>query len=90
MPQIWLTDEELAMEFRCEADEARAISIARGWTRKRSRDGVSRALLPTDMVRAFMASAVLEGDATEAMVAELRATSERMRRPASRIGSRAA
>ena len=82
MPQLWLTYEELADELDCGSDQARATAVHRGWTRKRSRDGLTRVLMPYDLMSAYLAgrrSGPSEtdpayADPTHAMVTALRAT----------------
>ncbi len=57
MPQLWLTYQELADELSCTPDEARSVALDQDWTRKRSRDGYSRVLLPRDLMHAYFAGA---------------------------------
>lgn len=76
MPQLWLTCEEFAAEFGGDADEVEALSVRRGWKRKRSGDGLCRVQLPDDLALAFFQAVVDRRRSTNAaiddMVAQLR------------------
>jgi hypothetical protein len=54
MPQIWLTFEEIADLFYCDTAGARRRVIANQWERRRYSDGVTRALLPSEVAHEFM------------------------------------
>jgi hypothetical protein len=54
MPQIWLTDHELSAHLDCTAEEARQLAMGGGWTRKRSRDGLSRTCLPDRLIDSYI------------------------------------
>jgi hypothetical protein len=54
MPQLWLTFEEIADLFYCDAAGARRRVVANQWERRRYSDGVSRALLPPEVAHEFM------------------------------------
>jgi hypothetical protein len=47
MPQLWLTFEEIADLFYCDTAGARSRMIANQWERRRCRDGLTRAQLPS-------------------------------------------
>jgi hypothetical protein len=72
MPQIWLTFEEIADLFYCDTAGARRRVIANQWERRRYSDGVTRALLPSEVAHEFMLrykskhESVLEFDAAMA------------------------
>jgi len=87
MPQIWLTDEEFGNELLCSPTEARAIALSRGWTRKKSRDGASRTLLPESMMIAFVLNAaqklVASGAHVDHNVAMMRLLAEHPALPSS-------
>lgn len=53
MPQLWLTYQEIGDELGCDAVAARDAAIARAWTRKHSRDGQTRVLMPADLMQAY-------------------------------------
>ena len=65
MPQLWLTYEELADQLSCTPEEARSVALDRSWSRKRSRDGHSRVLLPRDLMRAYIAKAARHWSAVD-------------------------
>lgn len=80
MPQIWLDDEELATLLRCPAAEARRQVLTLGWSRRRSRDGVSRTKLPRGVFEEFLldyASRLLAEAVADRSVPELRGLLER-------------
>jgi hypothetical protein len=54
MPQIWLTFEEIADLFYYDTAGARRRVIANQWERRRYSDGVTRALLPSEVAHEFM------------------------------------
>jgi hypothetical protein len=54
VPQIWLTFEEIADLFYCDTAGARRRVIANQWERRRYGDGVTRALLPSEVAHEFM------------------------------------
>ena len=54
MPQIWLTFEEIADLFYCDTAGARRRVIANQWERRRYSDGVTLALLPSEVAHEFM------------------------------------
>ncbi len=66
MPQVWLTYQEMGDELGCDAFEARETAAARSWTRKRSRDGMTRVLLPQEMLQAYFTSRALAPQAQPA------------------------
>jgi hypothetical protein len=76
MPQLWLTDQELGVELGRSVSAARATAIANGWARKKSRDGLSRTLLPEAMMIAFILKAAQQfvdsGVGVDHMIAMLR------------------
>lgn len=75
MPQIWLSDEELGAMFGCSRAVARDRSIAYGWARRKSTDGLSRTKLPQDMFEEFLldyAARLLAKSAADSSVAQLR------------------
>lgn len=59
MPQLWLTYQEMADEFGRDAEAVREAVHLSGWTRKRSRDGLTRVLMPLATMNAYFASAAL-------------------------------
>jgi len=79
MPQLWLTDQELGDELGRSASAARSTVISNGWARKKSRDGLSRTLLPETMMIAFILRAAQQfvdsGTRVDHMVAMLRSVS---------------
>jgi hypothetical protein len=54
MPQLWLTFEEIADLFFCDPASARRRGIANQWERRRYSDGLTRALLPSEVAHEFM------------------------------------
>jgi hypothetical protein len=54
MPQLWLTFEEIADLFYCDAAGARRRVIANQWERRRYSDGLTRAQLPPEVAHEFM------------------------------------
>jgi hypothetical protein len=54
MPQLWLTFEEIADLFSCDAAGARSRVIANQWERRRCHDGLTRAQLPSEAAHEFM------------------------------------
>lgn len=72
MAQLWLTYEEVADAFDCGVDEARRAIASCGWTRKRSHDGFIRALLPQDVMQAYIrrVAAQMQPQATRAVGVE--------------------
>jgi hypothetical protein len=75
VPQIWLSDEELGAMFGCSRAVARDRSIAHGWARRRSMDGLSRTKLPQEMFEEFLldyAARLLAKSAADSSVAQLR------------------
>lgn len=58
VPQLWLTYQEISEALGVGVDDARLVSIGRGWKRKRSRDGLARAQLPADLALAFFEAVV--------------------------------
>ena len=85
MPQLWLTYQELADELACDGDQVRATASRHGWTRKRSGDGLTRVLLPHDLMYAYFASVTARSrglkEHTDVMAAVLRATIARTASP---------
>lgn len=94
MPQLWLTYQEIAEAFGVGVDEARLVSIGRGWKRKRSGDGFSRAQLPDDLALAFFEAAVARrhaGDrSADGMAGRLEGALDRLRNAPERDRLRAA
>ncbi len=77
MPQLWLTYQEMADEFGRDVSAVREAVHVSGWTRKRSRDGLTRVLMPAATMQAYFANAA-QRTATldvqaDAMVTHLRA-----------------
>ena len=56
MPQIWMTYEELAEILGCDTETARATTIQRALDRKKSRDGLTRAKLDSELTAKFVAA----------------------------------
>ncbi|KWV49308.1 hypothetical protein AS156_16340 [Bradyrhizobium macuxiense] len=56
MPQIWMTYEELADMLGCDTETARITTIQRALDRKKSRDGLTRAKLDSDLTAKFVAA----------------------------------
>jgi hypothetical protein len=54
MPQLWLTFEEIADLFYCDTADARRRVFANQWERRRYSDGLTRALLPSEVAHEFM------------------------------------
>jgi hypothetical protein len=54
MPQLWLTFEEIADLFYCDTAGARRRVVANQWERRRYSDGLTRALLPSEVAHEFM------------------------------------
>lgn len=80
MPQIWLDDAELGTLFGTTAEVARERVLSLGWARRRSRDGTSRAKLPTSVFEDFLldyAARRLAESVADRSVAELRALLDR-------------
>ena len=74
MPQLWLTYGEIAAAFGERPTQVRAMTHAEGWVHKRSHDGLTRVLMPDDLMRLYLADRANWADRqTDAMVAELRA-----------------
>jgi hypothetical protein len=65
MAQIWLTYEELARFTDRTPIAARETVIEWGWVRRRSRDGVTRVMLPHEIAALYMRRCVLDADDTE-------------------------
>jgi hypothetical protein len=57
MAQIWLTYVEIGEFFSCSAATARDWAIESNWSRRRSRDGQTRAKLPHNMMGEFISRA---------------------------------
>lgn len=55
MPQIWVTDVELAAILRCTAPEARRQSLEAGLARRRCSDGETRVKVPPSLLAAVVA-----------------------------------
>lgn len=55
MPQIWVTDVELAAILRCTAPEARLQTIEAGLARRRCSDGETRVKVPPGLIGAVVA-----------------------------------
>ena len=55
MPQIWMTYHEIANMLGCEPEMARATSIERALDRKKSRDGLTRVKLDSELAARFIA-----------------------------------
>lgn len=90
MPQLWLTYHEIAEELGCDVSSARVTTISRGWTRKHSRDGVTRVLMPESVMQRYFANHSSQDPAFDsppnAMVKQLRTAFERPE-SMSRVGS---
>lgn len=56
--QLWLTYHEIADHLDCDAEQARAITSSKGWPRKHSSDGMTRIMMPPDMMRSYFLNAV--------------------------------
>ena len=54
MAQIWLTYEELAQFTDRTPTAARETAIEWGWSRRRSRDGLTRVMLPCEVAALYM------------------------------------
>jgi hypothetical protein len=54
--QLWLTFEELGTVLKCDPARARNHVYANQWERRRGCDGVTRAVLPIDLMRDFLLS----------------------------------
>jgi hypothetical protein len=54
MPQIWMTDDELASLFECEATSVRAIDVMMKLDRRKSSDGNTRVKLTTALNELFL------------------------------------
>lgn len=55
MPQIWMTYQEIADMLGCAPEMARATSIERALDRKKSRDGLTRVKLDSELTARFVA-----------------------------------
>lgn len=80
MPQIWLTYEELAELFNCDAVQARGAAAAIGLDRRRSRDGLTRAKLTPSLTEALLDNALRQrlDQEVAACAGDLRAMREKM------------
>jgi hypothetical protein len=56
MPQVWLTFDEIAEYYDCDAAGARGRVIANQWERRRCSDGQFRVQLPPEAGHEFMVS----------------------------------
>ncbi|WP_249158746.1 hypothetical protein [Bradyrhizobium tropiciagri] len=54
MPQIWMTYHEIADMLGCEPEMARVTSIQRALDRKKSRDGLTRVKLDSELTARFI------------------------------------
>ncbi len=57
MAQIWLTYGEIGEFCSCSSVTARDLAIKYNWTRRRSRDGLTRVKLPQNLVTEFISRA---------------------------------
>jgi hypothetical protein len=60
MPQIFLTFDEIADLFHCDAAGARSRVIENQWERRRCVDGLPRVYVPAEVGHAFMLSYALK------------------------------
>jgi len=60
MPQIFLTFDEIADLFHCDAAGARSRVIENQWERRRCADGLPRVYVPPEVGHAFMLSYALK------------------------------
>jgi hypothetical protein len=60
MPQIFLTFDEIADLFHCDAGGARSRVIENQWERRRCADGLPRVYVPPEVGHAFMLSYALK------------------------------
>ncbi|QPF83036.1 hypothetical protein IC762_25310 [Bradyrhizobium genosp. L] len=56
MPQIWMTYREIADMLGCDEEIARAATMQRTLDRKRSRDGLTRVKLDSELTARFIAA----------------------------------
>jgi hypothetical protein len=70
MPQLWLTFEEIADLFDCDAAGARSRVIANQWERRRCHDGLTRAQLPSEAAHEFMLRYTRKHESPDATVDE--------------------
>lgn len=54
MPQLWLTHEELAQFTGQPLEDVRALVVAEGWDRRKSRDGQTRLKLPLALMASYI------------------------------------
>jgi hypothetical protein len=54
MAQVWVTFEEIADLFTCDAASARSRVVFNQWERRRCSDGLTRVLLPPEVAHDFM------------------------------------
>ncbi|WP_407151389.1 hypothetical protein [Bradyrhizobium sp. ORS 86] len=80
MPQIWMTYQEIADLLNCDTEMARGITIQRALDRKRSRDGLTRAKLDSDLTARFVAAIRHAELSLNQAVHDLRGMHERMSR----------
>jgi hypothetical protein len=80
LPQIWMTDEELAAMLGCSATEARRRVLLERLDRKISRDGNRRSKLNGRLAAIFVARVRTMDAMTDHEVGDLR-TRERPRAP---------
>jgi hypothetical protein len=60
MPQIFLTFDEIADLFHCDAAGARSRVIENQWERRRCADGLPRVYVPPEVGHAFMLNYALK------------------------------
>ncbi|WGS18657.1 MULTISPECIES: hypothetical protein [unclassified Bradyrhizobium] len=56
MPQLWMTYQEIADLLGCDTEMARVTTIQRALDRKRSRDGLTRTKLDSELTAKFVAA----------------------------------
>jgi hypothetical protein len=80
MPQIWMTYHEIADMLGCDPHMARNTTIERALDRKRSRDGLTRVKLDSDLTARFVADLRSADEALDQAVRALLETHQVMAR----------
>lgn len=80
MPQIWMTYHEIADMLGCEPHMARITTIERALDRKKSRDGLTRVKLDSELTARFVAGLRSADEALDQAVRALLETHQAMAR----------
>ncbi|MBR0694837.1 hypothetical protein [Bradyrhizobium lablabi] len=80
MPQIWMTYAEIGDMLGCDPKTARAATIQRSLDRKKSRDGMTRAKLDSELTARFIAAIRSADTALDQAVNSLHAMHQMMSR----------